>query len=45
MCRAHTGEGGLLGEVDFMVEEGGLGRRRGYYRHLYSISICYALSW
>jgi hypothetical protein len=45
ICRGHTGKGGLLGKVDFMVEEGGLRRRRGYYRHLYSVSIYYALFW
>ena len=37
--------GAVLGEVDFMVEEGGLRRRGGYYRDLCSVSVQYMLFW
>ena len=33
-------EGAVLSKVDFMVEEGGLRGRRGYYGHLGMVSIC-----
>jgi hypothetical protein len=37
--------GGVLGKVDFMVEEGGLRGCGRYDRDLRSISIQYALFW
>ena len=35
---SHAGRAGVLGEVDFMGEEGGLGRCRGHDGHLYRFS-------
>jgi hypothetical protein len=37
--------GAVLGEVDFMIEEGGLRRRGRYYRNLYTVSIQHILFW
>lgn len=38
-------EGAVLSKVDFMVEEGGLCRRRGNNRHLATVSIVCKSTW
>jgi hypothetical protein len=38
-------EGAVLSKVDFMVEEGRLRRRCGYYSDLGSVSNVYAATW
>jgi hypothetical protein len=45
VCRIMSDKGAVLSKVDFMVEEGRLGRCSRYYWDLDSISKVYTAAW